>query len=188
TERENYQSKFDILTQKNSVFTQDYTYALQAIALQYTQDAEGKLQEQYDGLKMEIAADLKDVRDNMTELENIFDDAFKDGIVTEAEVTRLQVHLDMLDREYLDVDERYKTLVNDTRIEQSIRTELASKRSAYASSHSNLRVIINQVIEDRKVTAEEKTQVNNALSTYNTSFAAFSKVIQIAMNNLSQNL
>lgn len=188
TERENYQAKFDILTQKNSVFTQDYTYALQAIALQYTQDAEGKLQEQYDGLKMEIAADLKDVRDNMTELENIFDDAFKDGIVTEAEVTRLQVHLDMLDREYLDVDERYKTLVNDTRIEQSIRTELASKRSAYASSHSNLRVIINQVIEDRKVTAEEKTQVNNALSTYNTSFAAFSKVIQIAMNNLSQNL
>lgn len=188
TERENYQSKFDILTQKNSVFTQDYTYALQAIALQYTQDAEGKLQEQYDGLKMEIAADLKDVRDNMLELETIFDDAFKDGIVTEAEVTRLQVHLDMLDREYLDVDERYKTLVNDTRIEQSIRTELASKRSAYASSHSNLRVIINQVIEDRKVTAEEKTQVNNALSTYNTSFAAFSKVIQIAMNNLSQNL
>lgn len=188
TERENYQAKFDILTQKNSVFTQDYTYALQAIALQYTQDAEGKLQEQYDGLKMEIEADLKDVRDNMLELENIFDDAFKDGIVTEAEVTRLQVHLDMLDREYLDVDERYKTLVNDTRIEQSIRTELASKRSAYTSSHSNLRVIINQVIEDRKVTAEEKTEVNKALSTYNTSFAAFSKVIQIAMNNLSQNL
>lgn len=188
TERENYLARFDTLTEKNSVFTQDYTYALQAIALQYTQDAEGKLQEQYDGLKMEIEADLKDVRDNMLELEGIFDDAFKDGIVTEAEITRLQVHLDMLDREYLDVDERYKTLINDTRIEQSIRTELASKRSAYASSHSNLRVIINQVIEDRKVTAEEKSEVNNALSTYNTSFASFSKIIQIAMNNLSQNL
>lgn len=188
TERTNYQTKFDSLTQKNSAFTKDYTYALQAIALQYTQDAEGKLQEQYDGLKMEIEADIKDVRDNMLELENIFDDAFKDGVVTEAEITRLNVHLDMLDREFLDVEERYKTLVNDNRIEQTIRTSLASKRSAYSSKHSNLRTVINRIIEDRKVTADEKTEVNNSMQEYNSSFSAFTKVIQDAMNNLSQNL
>lgn len=188
TERTNYQTKFDTLTQKNSAFTKDYTYALQAIALQYTQDTEGKLQEQYDGLKMEIEADIKDVRDNMVELENIFDDAFKDGIVTEAEITRLNVHLDMLDREFLDVEERYKTLVNDNRIEQTIRTSLASKRSAYSSRHSNLRTVINRIIEDRKVTADEKTEVNNAMQEYNSSFSDFTKVIQEAMNNLSQNL
>ncbi|MEB6232624.1 synaptonemal complex protein 1 [Mammaliicoccus sciuri] len=188
TERTNYQTKFDTLTQKNSAFTKDYTYALQAIALQYTQDAEGKLQEQYDGLKMEIEADIKDVRDNMLELENIFDDAFKDGIVTESEITRLNVHLDMLDREFLDVEERYKTLVNDNRIDQTIRTSLASKRSTYSSKHSNLRTVINRIIEDRKVTADEKTEVNNAIQEYNNSFSAFTKVIQEAMSNLSQNL
>ncbi|QSN68394.1 hypothetical protein JTZ62_04355 [Mammaliicoccus sciuri] len=188
TERTNYQTKFDTLTQKNSAFTKDYTYALQAIALQYTQDAEGKLQEQYDGLKMEIEADIKDVRDNMLELENIFDDAFKDGIVTESEITRLNVHLDMLDREFLDVEERYKTLVNDNRIEQTIRTSLSSKRSTYSTKHSNLRTVINRIIEDRKVTSDEKTEVNNAMQEYNSSFSAFTKVIQEAMNNLSQNL
>lgn len=188
TERTNYQTKFDTLTQKNSAFTKDYTYALQAISLQYTQDAEGKLQEQYDGLKMEIEADIKDVRDNMLELENIFDDAFKDGIVTESEITRLNVHLDMLDREFLDVEERYKTLVNDNRIDQTIRTSLASKRSTYSSKHSNLRTVINRIIEDRKVTADEKTEVNNAIQEYNNSFSAFTKVIQEAMSNLSQNL
>lgn len=188
TERTNYQTKFDTLTQKNSAFTKDYTYSLQAIALQYTQDAEGKLQNQYDGLKMEIEADIKDVRDNILELENIFDDSFKDGIVTEAEITRLNVHLDMLDREFLDVEERYKTLVNDNRIEQTIRTSLASKRSAYSSKHSNLRTVINRIIEDRKVTADEKTEVNKAMQEYNSSFSAFTKVIQEAMNNLSQNL
>lgn len=186
TEKTNYKAKYNALTNATTEFKKQYDASVIAISKQYTNDETGKILGSFDSLSNELKNDLKDVQDNIIEFKSTTVAAFQDGIVTEAERTRLRVQLDMLDRESLDVEERYNSILNHQYANSEIKNSISVKRSPYIAAHSNLRIIIERVIADGKVTTAEKTEANNAITTYNNTLTAYSKAIQEALNSMSK--
>lgn len=186
TEKTNYKAKYNALTNATTEFKKQYDASVIAISKQYTNDETGKILGSFDSLSNELKNDLKDVQDNIIEFKSTTVSAFQDGIVTEAERTRLRVQLDMLERESLDVEERYNSILNHQYANSEIKNSISVKRSPYISAHSNLRIIIERVIADGKVTTAEKTEANNAITTYNNTLTAYSKAIQEALNSMSK--
>ncbi|HEC2240684.1 TPA: hypothetical protein R1960_000817 [Staphylococcus delphini] len=187
-EKSNYKEKYENYKTSIATFEDEYSKAILAISDKYSKDAEGRLQGKFDSLKEEIDNDLRDIKQNITEFESLLGDSFKDGIITAQEKIRIQVHLDMLDREFTDVEEQYKILLASKYINQNIRESVSTKRSPYVATHTDLRRLLTSVVEDSKVTQEEKNQVNELLRTYSTKLSEYSAAITDALNKMSINI
>ena len=74
------------------------------------------IKNELDKLKTEIDNQITDVEDQITDLGNSLGDAFKDGIINEAEALAIQEHLKRLDTEKADVDAQYTELYNNANL------------------------------------------------------------------------
>ncbi|MBC8715227.1 hypothetical protein FXW04_06725 [Staphylococcus pseudintermedius] len=128
-EKINYKQRYEDYKVSIANFEDEYSKSILAISDTYSKDVEGRLQGKFDSLREELENDLTDLQQNLTEFESLLGDSFKDGIVTAQEKIRIQVHLDMLDREFADVEEQYKILLASEYINQSVRELVSAKRS-----------------------------------------------------------
>ncbi len=186
TEKDNYKKKYDTLQKNLSDYMKKYDNCILEISKKYSNDAADKVLGDFTAIATELQNDFQDVKDNWAEFKQTTLESFKDGIVTEAEKARLRVQLDMLDRESMDIEERYKSLLANQYTDTNIKNRLAASRSPYLSAHASLRQTIEQIITDGQVDESEKTLANKSLNTYNTTLTAYSKAIQEALNTLSQ--
>lgn len=186
SEKANYKTKYDTLQKNLSDYMKKYDNCILEISKKYSNDAADKVLGDFTAIATELQNDFQDVKDNWVEFKQTTLESFKDGIVTEAEKARLRVQLDMLDRESMDIEERYKSLLANQYTDTNIKNRLAASRSPYLSAHASLRQAIEQIIADGQVDESEKTLANNSLNTYNTTLTAYSKAIQEALNTLSQ--
>lgn len=185
-EKANYKKKYDTLQKNLSDYMKKYDNCILEISKKYSNDAADKVLGDFTAIATELQNDFQDVKDNWAEFKQTTLESFKDGIVTEAEKARLRVQLDMLDRESMDIEERYKSLLVNQYTDTNIKNRLTASRSPYLSAHASLRQTIEQIIADGQVDESEKTLANNSLNTYNTTLTAYSKAIQEALNKLSQ--
>lgn len=186
SEKANYKTKYDTLQKNLSDYMKKYDNCILEISKKYSNDAADKVLGDFTAIATELQNDFQDVKDNWAEFKQTTLESFKDGIVTETEKARLRVQLDMLDRESMDIEERYKSLLANQYTDTNIKNRLAASRSPYLSAHASLRQAIEQIIADGQVDESEKTLANNSLNTYNTTLTAYSKAIQEALNTLSQ--
>lgn len=186
SEKANYKTKYDTLQKNLSDYMKKYDNCILEISKKYSNDAADKVLGDFTAIATELQNDFQDVKDNWVEFKQTTLESFKDGIVTEAEKARLRVQLDMLDRESMDIEERYKSLLANQYTDTNIKNRLAASRFPYLSAHASLRQAIEQIIADGQVDESEKTLANNSLNTYNTTLTAYSKAIQEALNTLSQ--
>lgn len=186
TEKANYKKKYDTLQKNLSDYMKKYDNCILEISKKYSNDAADKVLGDFTAIATELQNDFQDVKDNWAEFKQTTLESFQDGIVTEAEKARLRVQLDMLDRESMDIEERYKSLLANQYTNTDIKNRLAASRSPYLSAHASLRKVIEQIIADGKVDESEKTLANNSLNKYNTTLTTYSKAIQEALNTLSQ--
>lgn len=188
TERENYNNKYNTLNNTSATFSTDFTYAIQVISQGYANDVEGKLTSQIDGMRTEITADLKDVSDNLGEFKDVTFEAFKDGILSDVELSRIKVHQEMLEREYKDVDAGYQSVSTNSYLSSNVLTTLSQKRTAFTTAHGNLINLLNNILQVGKITASQKTQVSQGLKNYSTALAEYTKAMQSALDNISNNM
>lgn len=64
-------------------------------------------------LKTDVDKDISDVTNSVNDLANSLDGAFKDGIISEAELKIIEQSIKQLDKEKVDVDMRYVLLYNN---------------------------------------------------------------------------
>ncbi len=133
-----------------------------------------------------MTKDFKDLNDGVSTFKTEVIKDFKDGIVTEAEKTRLRVQLDILDRESQDIEERYNSIFNSQYADTQVKTSISNARSTYNNSLTNLRNTIQTIIEDGEVTSSEKTTANQTLTTYNNALTGYSTAIQEALSSMSK--
>ncbi|WP_204256793.1 hypothetical protein [Mammaliicoccus sciuri] len=188
TERVNYNTKYDKLNELSAKFATDFTYALEVISQGYADSVEGKLTSQIDGMKTEITADLKDVSDNLIEFQDVTFEAFKDGILSDVELSRIKVHQEMLEREYKDVDAGYQSVSTNSYLSSNILTVLSQKRTEFTTAHGNLINLLNNILQVGKITASQKTEVSQGLTTYSTALAEYTKAMQSSLDNISNNM
>lgn len=133
----------------------------------------------------DVAKDIKDVSDAVSNLDTTINTTFKDGIISEAEAKAIASNINVLNAEKADIDAYYNKLYANTYLTGTAKTNLASAKTAYNTAHTNLINSINTAIADGKATATEKADVddkftayNNALSAYQTRVGEADKAIQ----------
>lgn len=156
-------------------------------ASKYTDDTVAKqAAKDLENYKVKMTKDFKDLNDGVSTFKTEVIKDFKDGIVTEAEKTRLRVQLDILDRESQDIEERYNSIFNSQYADTQVKTSISNARSTYNNSLTNLRNTIQTIIEDGEVTSSEKTTANQTLTTYNNALTGYSTAIQEALSSMSK--
>lgn len=133
----------------------------------------------------DVAKDIKDVSDAVSNLDATINTTFKDGIISEAEAKAIASNINVLNAEKADIDAYYTKLYANAYLTGTAKTNLASAKTAYNTAHANLINSINTAIADGKATATEKADVddkftayNNALSAYQTRVGEADKAIQ----------
>lgn len=133
----------------------------------------------------DVAKDIKDVSDAVSNLDTTINTTFKDGIISEAEAKAIASNINVLNAEKADIDAYYNKLHANAYLAGTAKTNLASAKTAYNTAHTNLINSINTAIADGKATATEKADVddkftdyNNALSAYQTRVGEADKAIQ----------
>ena len=141
----------------------------------------------------DVAKDIKDVSDAVSNLSTTINGAFKDGIIDEAEAKAIASNISILNAEKADIDAYYNKLYANTYLTGTAKTNLASAKTAYNTAHTNLINSINTAIADGKATATEKADVdakftayNTALSTYKTRVGEADKAIQDQIKALAE--
>ena len=141
----------------------------------------------------DVAKDIKDVSDAVSNLDATINTTFKDGIISEAEAKAIASNINVLNAEKADIDAYYNKLYANAYLTGTAKTNLASAKTAYNTAHTNLINSINTAIADGKTTATEKADVdakfsayNNALSAYQTRVGEADKAIQDQIKALAE--
>lgn len=121
----------------------------------------------------DVAKDIKDVSDAVSNLDTTINTTFKDGIISEAEAKAIASNINVLNAEKADIDAYYNKLYANAYLTGTAKTNLASAKTAYNTAHTNLINSINTAIADGKTTATEKADVDDKFTAYNNALFAY---------------
>lgn len=118
--------------------------------------------------------------------------AFKDGIISKAEVDLIASHINTLNVEKKDVDAGYAKIMENVYLAGTAKTNLSVYKGMYDVAHDNLITSINTAIADGQATRDEQVDVNNkfvaygnALAGYQTKLVEANKAIQDKLKTYS---
>lgn len=133
-----------------------------------------------DKAKEEIKAEVDDVNNALTDLENTINGEFKVGLVTSINLANLENHLHQLAKEKADIDAQYKIIFNNKNLSNAIKQKLVQAKSDYDIVHDALVAKINSAITDNLMTEQELKEINTLIKTYATKLGTYSGVAQEA--------
>lgn len=148
--------------------------------------AEGNAKAYADGLKSNIDVEIRDIYNTLTELDDVIEGSFRDGIIDEAEAIAIKKYINLVGNEKSDIDSRFVAIYNMTDLTGSSKTALNISKTAYDVSHSNLIYAINTAISDSKATADEITDVNNKFADYRSKLADLASKFDLAIDSIAQ--
>lgn len=150
--------------------------------------------EGYDALTQSIA-DAQDAADNaqttadnantaVGNLNTYVDNAFKDGVVTEAEARRIKSYLNIINNTKLAVQSSYTQLYSNEFLTGTPKSDLETKYNALMTSITSLVNCVSSVIADGKATAAEASAVDYWYEQFNTAYANYQESVEVALNSI----
>ena len=137
--------------------------------------------------KIELESQIKDVSTALGNFEETVNTTFKDGIIDEAEKQLLKEKIGLVDKEKVDIDLRYNSVVQDLNLSEEVKIELTAKYNEYCNKHNELKEKINHVISDNMVNDAEKLEIDTLFKAYSNSLAHFSALMNKAIENITFN-
>ena len=137
--------------------------------------------------KIEIENQISDISNALSYFEETVNTTFKDGLIDETEKQLLQEKIDLIDKEKVDVDLKYSSIIEDINLSQEINIELTNKYDEYCTRHNELKEKISNVISDNMVNDAEKLEVNTLFKLYSNALAYFSALMNKAIEDISFN-
>lgn len=179
---EDYKTAYAGFTAAMVKYSAIYEESLEYVQNRYADTKAGEAQKYADGLKLEVDADIKDVSDNVTAFAEDVYGAFKDGIITEQERNRLDIHRKMLEKEKSDVIERYNTIITSRYLQGFFDTEkLVQARALYGEIHADLLLQIELAMMDDEITKEEADTAVRLFAEYVERLTEFSVQLELAI-------
>ena len=137
------------------------------------ENVKDEIQNSINNYKDTVNKELDDIKDAMDNLGDTLDEAFKDGIINEAEAIAIKQQIQNLEIEKKDIDSVYTTLYANTDLIGTAKTNLYNAKNSYNTAHTNLINAINDAIADKKISTDENTLVKRAFANYGTALATF---------------
>ena len=134
---------------------------------------EQEIQDSINNYKDTVNKELDDIKDAMDNLGDTLDEAFKDGIINEAEAIAIKQQIQNLEIEKKDIDSVYNSLYSNTDLTGTAKNNLYNAKASYNTAHTNLINAINDAIADKKISTDENTLVKRAFANYGTALATF---------------
>lgn len=124
---------------------------------------------------------LDAVEDKTDELDKYLDEAFKDGIIDEAEAIAIKKYLNSLANTMAGLQSSYNNVINHEALSgKTERTVLVEKYGTLVSKYNSLVSAISTAIADGKATDEESKSVDNAFADFNAAIDAFNSALENA--------
>ena len=142
---------------------------------------------QYEKDKQDMANDINDVAQEVTNIKDNIDVVISDGIVTEAEVASIEKTIMQLQKEKVDIDARYTSMVNNSYLDSELKSELTSSYNNYTRAHNDFVGFIQNIITDRKITERERADLDTYSSSYNTTLATLKTNMDTCLSNIAEN-
>jgi hypothetical protein len=137
--------------------------------------------------KIELESQIKDVSTALGTFKETVNTTFKDGIIDESEKQLLKEKIGLVDKEKVDIDLRYNSVVQDLNLSEEVKIELTAKYNEYCNKHNELKEKINHVISDNMVNDAEKLEIDTLFKAYSNSLAHFSALMNKAIENITFN-
>lgn len=122
---------------------------------------------------------------NLDGFKKTVETVFRDGIIDEAESKQLQVHIDLMNRDKVELDNTYNKFMSDnefTALPES--SKLSLDKGQYDLAFKELFNIFNTAIQDKVIMPEETVNVSRAMSNYDNKLSA----LKISLQNATQAL
>lgn len=142
---------------------------------------------QYEKDKQDMTNDINGVAQEITNIKSNIDVVISDGIVTEAEVASIEKSIMQLQKEKVDIDTRYTSMVNNSYLDSVLKSELTSSYNNYTKTHKNFVDFIRNIITDRKITERERADLDTYSSSYNTTLATLKTNMDTCLSNIAEN-
>ncbi|WP_058993615.1 phage tail spike protein [Sarcina ventriculi] len=144
-----------------------------SIQLKSGNSIEQEIQDSINNYKDTVNKELDDIKDAMDNLGDTLDEAFKDGIINEAEAIAIKQQIQSLEIEKKDIDSVYNSLYSNVDLTGTAKNNLYNAKASYNTAHTDLINAINDAIADKKISTDENTLVKRAFANYGTALATF---------------
>lgn len=159
-----------------SGYKEKYNIAIDSITTKSVKDA-----------KEAIQNEINDLNKSLNDLESTMNNAFKDGVLSDAEKLSMKQHLQVVETDKANVDSQYKGLYENSDLIGESSTNLKSSYDTYILKYNNLVNVINSILNKvGLVDSIDQTKLNNALNEYRTSVSNYSKRANEAIDSIAK--
>ena len=130
-------------------------------------------------------SEIADVNSRVNDLEDGIGEAFRDGIIEEAEAIAIRKYINSLNADKLDIDNGYSEVHGNPSLTGVAKTNFANAKTALNTAHTALIGAINLAILDGKATAAEIANVDTKFADYRTALGAYSTALTRASDAIS---
>ena len=139
-------------------------------------------------LKNELANQIKDVSDELVNLEDTMNTSFLDGVLSDSEKIALKTNLENLATEKLGVDKQYETIYNNSDLTGTSKTELNKSYNTYIQKYNDLVSEINTVVnKEENVDINDQSNINSCIVAYRNALGNFSEKASNAIDTIAEN-
>lgn len=139
--------------------------------------------------EIEDAAKAAEQANNAVDgLHDYVDGAFADGIITEAEAKAIEKYINTVNNTKQAIEATYNKLYTNVYLSGPAKIGLLNAKVTLMGSIENLINAINTVIADGQTTVEEKRDVDNKFTLFNSALATFNTVVEEANKAIQDKL
>ena len=189
---ENYATELEKQVYRDAV--NSYNTALSTLSSAFdkalNEIAKNSAQAIMEAIRQEIQSDISDVQDNIDELEDYMGNAFRDGILSDAEKESIRTHLLTLATEKKDVEQQYTSLIGMADLVGTAKTNLqdayGNESKGYVQAYNSLINTINQILNKETVNESDRTSLTNSFNNHDAKLANYSLRVNEAIESISE--
>ncbi|GAA0102498.1 hypothetical protein UT300012_32130 [Paraclostridium bifermentans] len=157
-------------------FKEKYNIAIDSITNKSVSDAKNAIQKE-----------ISDLNGALGDLEDVMNNAFKDGVLSDAEKLAMKQQLQVVESDKVKVDNQYDGLYKNPDLIGDASTNLKSSYDIYILKYNNLVSVINDILNKvGLIDSTDQNNLNNAMSQYRSSIGEYSKRANDAIDSIAR--
>ena len=143
---------------------------------------------QYEDLISVVEEDIKDINDNLRELDIVLDGTLEDNFLSESEKIVIREQLAVLEREKIEVDNNHYSVYNNPYLSSDLKKDLKSEYDFYIDSYNHLVSTIERIMnKDGLILTNDRIDYDNAIAEYKESIDIYTFTLKQSIDDISNN-
>lgn len=130
--------------------------------------------------------DLSNLNGKVQEGKDYTLEAFKDGIIYDAELAKIKEHLETIKTAKTQFDARYDSVHANEELPADAKKNMEAAKTAFDANYNDLVTTINQVIADQKADPGEIQAVTNKFASFDNSTALLGSTIEVGIEAIGK--